>query len=111
MNDVIRKRELQQFKALLWFGATIYPVWLVYGIWSGNYDGPIAVGFIAVWAVWYIKHVKNKVENSVDNEGTEIDWYSLPIQRYIDYSVLVISLVIVMLLCVSLLVVINILMY
>ncbi|MES9946092.1 MAG: hypothetical protein ABW080_14145 [Candidatus Thiodiazotropha sp.] len=107
MNDAVRKRELKQFKALIWLGAAIYPIWLVYGIISGNYDAPIIVGFITVWAAWYIKYVKLKIEKSIKNDANDIDWYNLPVQRYINYPVLVLSLIAVMFLCVSLLIVLN----
>lgn len=107
MKNAERKRELKQFKALLWLGAIVYPAWLVYGMWSGKYDGPIIVGFISIWAVWYIKYIISKVEKSVKNEVTEINWYTLPIQQYIELSVLVLSLLAAMLLCLSLLVAVN----
>ena len=109
MNDAVRKRELKQFRVLLWLVAVLYPVWFVYGVWSGNYNGPIIVGAILAWAVWYIKRVITKIEKAIGSKVTETDWYALPIQQYVDYSVLILSLATVMLLCVSLLVTLNLL--
>jgi hypothetical protein len=105
MNKSVRERELRQFKVLIWLGAVIYSVWLFYGIWAGNYEGPTVVGFVLVWVIWYIRYIKSKAEKDIENNKTRVDWYSLPVEKYLNFSVLAISLVIMMLLCVSLLLV------
>lgn len=65
----------------------------MYGIWFGNYDGPIIVGFISEWAACYIVYVRLIIEHSIENEANEIVCYTLPLQRYINYPVLVLSLI------------------
>jgi hypothetical protein len=77
----------------------------VYRSLSGNYDGSIVVGFISVWTIWYIRY--EKLKKIIKNDIKDIDWYTLPVQRNKNYSLLFVSLVAVMLLCKPLLTLLN----
>lgn len=105
MNKSVRERELKQFKAMLWAGGILYPFWLIYGLWSGNHDAPIIVGFVAAWAIWYIKLVKSKAEGADTKQPP--DWYSFSIDKHINIPILVGSLGAVVLVCLSILVAIR----
>ena len=84
-----RKRELKQFKYLMYTTLFIYPFWLAYGLWSEAYAAPISIGIMFIWGKWYISHIQKSVQGSTD---TKVDWFSYSLEKYINFYLLVTSL-------------------
>jgi len=46
---------------------------------------------IFIWGSWYINFIKNKAQNK--NNGPKLDWYTFSIDKYINFPILIFSLI------------------
>lgn len=87
------KKQYQQFKILIYTLITIYPFWLLYGLWKEAYIAPVILGTLFIWGAWYVNYTKKKAEEKIKLKINRFNIETLDIKDHINFPLLVISLI------------------